>query len=358
MLSLNKQDCDDDTSEGQKKKKQRRRRRRTIMFEEYNREIRTSRELTESEFEDFEYKPKKKVRELFKKLVLMSSSATASREYNNDNNNASLEVEVDDGEQKKKKQKRTSYDEDDDFDDADDDADEEETNKKVTQTEMMFKLNEKYCNAVEEPRSSERIITELLSSSALSVENKNSIHVKEKRKTKKISNNTNDEGEEEQVEVEDKEEETQTLMKLKRAKEAMEAAATSRKVHKLKDHEGLKSVIEKRDFAGMVMEVEKTYKEGSKEAKLAEENERAKARGLSGLDALILKLEKSKKLSVLDKTKMDWKKVKDTNEDIDEELALHRKSKNTYVEQQNFLQQAEYREYEKERDARLGSNQR
>ena len=70
MLSLNKQDCDDDTSEGQKKKKQRRRR-RTIMFEEYNREIRTSRELTESEFEDFEYKPKKKVRELFKKLVLM-----------------------------------------------------------------------------------------------------------------------------------------------------------------------------------------------------------------------------------------------------------------------------------------------
>ena len=35
---------------------------------------------------------------------------------------------------------------------------------------------------------------------------------------------------------------------------------------------------------------------------------------MSGLDALIAKIEKSKKMSVLDKTKMDWKKVKDAND--------------------------------------------
>ena len=141
--------------------------------------------------------------------------------------------------------------------------------------------------------------------------------------------------------------------RLKLAREAMEAAKTSRKVHKIKDHGGLKAVIEKRDFAGMVMEVEKTYKEGSKEAKAAEEKENLKGQKMKGLDALIAKIEKSKKMSVLDKTKMDWKKVKDSNEEIDEELEMHRKSKNTYTEQQSFLQQAEYREYEKERDARL-----
>ena len=146
--------------------------------------------------------------------------------------------------------------------------------------------------------------------------------------------------------------------RLKLAREAMEAAKTSRKVHKIKDHGGLKAVIEKRDFAGMVMEVEKTYKEGSKEAKAAEEKENLKGQKMSGLDALIAKIEKSKKMSVLDKTKMDWKKVKDSNEEIDEELEMHRKSKNTYTEQQSFLQQAEYREYEKERDARLAANAR
>ena len=146
--------------------------------------------------------------------------------------------------------------------------------------------------------------------------------------------------------------------RIKLAREAMKAAKTSRKVHKIKEHEGLKAVIEKRDFAGMVMEVEKTYKEGSKEARDAEEKENLKGQKMSGLDALIAKIEKSKKMSVLDKTKMDWKKVKDANEDIDEELEIHRKSKNTYTEQQSFLQQAEYREYEKERDARLAANAR
>ena len=135
----------------------------------------------------------------------------------------------------------------------------------------------------------------------------------------------------------------------------MKAAKTSRKVHKIKEHEGLKAVIEKRDFAGMVMEVEKTYKEGSKEARDAEEKENLKGQKMSGLDALIAKIEKSKKMSVLDKTKMDWKKVKDANEDIDEELEIH-ESPRTRTRNNSRLQQAEYREYEKERDARLAAN--
>ena len=219
----------------------------------------------------------------------------------------------------------------------------------MSPTELAYKLNERHKDAEEKPESSERILSGLLSSSSTSSAQKKEKRPAAKKKKKTKEGDPQEDEEEEEKEVDER---------IKLAREAMKAAKTSRKVHKIKEHEGLKAVIEKRDFAGMVMEVEKTYKEGSKEARDAEEKENLKGQKMSGLDALIAKIEKSKKMSVLDKTKMDWKKVKDANEDIDEELEIHRKSKNTYTEQQSFLQQAEYREYEKERDARLAANAR
>jgi len=329
------------------------------MFEEYNQVVKTAKELSREDFESFEFQPKKKVREMFEKLM------TATR-GDGDGDEDEEEEEEEEEEKKNKKDATTTT--------KKRKATTEKTNnnlfasssnlstlkmmRQISPTELACKLNSKHKDAGEKPTSSERILSRLLStSSATTTKSKKgekkppeTVQVKKKKKTK-------EEGEP-AAEAEEQEVEEEIDERLKLAREAMEAAKTSRKAHKAKDHGGLKAVIEKRDFAGMVMEVEKTYKEGSKEAKAAEEKENLKGQKMSGLDALIAKIEKSKKMSVLDKTKMDWKKVKDSNEEIDEELEMHRKSKNTYTEQQSFLQQAEYREYEKERDARLAANAR
>ena len=327
--------------------------------------VKTAKELSREDFEGFEFQPKKKVREMFEKLM---TATTEEEEEEEEEEDGKEEEEEEEKKNKKdatttttKKRKATT----------------EKTNnnslasssssnlstvmkmmRQISPTELACKLNSKHKDAEEKPTSSERILSRLLSiSSATTTKSKKgekkppeTVQVKKKKKTK--------EDKEPAAEAEEQEVGEEIDERLKLAREAMEAAKTSRKVHKIKDHGGLKAVIEKRDFAGMVMEVEKTYKEGSKEAKAAEEKENLKGQKMSGLDALIAKIEKSKKMSVLDKTKMDWKKVKDSNEEIDEELEMHRKSKNTYTEQQSFLQQAEYREYEKERDARLAANAR
>lgn len=321
--------------------------------------VKTAKELSREDFESFEFQPKKKVREMFEKLM------TATTEEEEEEEDDKEEEE----EKKNKKDATTTT-------TKKRKATTEKTNdnllassssnlstvmkmmRQISPTELACKLNSKHKDAEEKPTSSERILSRLLSTSSASTTKSKkgekkppeTVQVKKKKKTK-------EEGEP-AAEAEEQEVEEEIDERLKLAREAMEAAKTSRKVHKIKDHGGLKAVIEKRDFAGMVMEVEKTYKEGSKEAKAAEEKENLKGQKMSGLDALIAKIEKSKKMSVLDKTKMDWKKVKDSNEEIDEELEMHRKSKNTYTEQQSFLQQAEYREYEKERDARLAANAR
>ena len=317
-----------------------------LMFEEYNQTAeKTAKELSRDDFERFEFQPKKKVREMFEKLMTTTTLCTSpeeEEEEEEDQTTGKEKAKKNFATGKKRKVKTTTP------------RSETMHNatsaslRRMSPTELAYKLNERHKDAEEKPESSERIISGLLSSSSASSTQKKEKRPAAKKKKTKEGDPQEDE-EEEEKEVDER---------IKLAREAMKAAKTSRKVHKIKEHEGLKAVIEKRDFAGMVMEVEKTYKEGSKEARDAEEKENLKGQKMSGLDALIAKIEKSKKMSVLDKTKMDWKKVKDANEDIDEELEIHRKSKNTYTEQQSFLQQAEYREYEKERDARLAANAR
>ena len=319
-----------------------------LMFEEYNQTAeKTAKELSRDDFERFEFQPKKKVREMFEKLMTTTTTLCTSpeeeEEEEEDQTTGKEKAKKNFATGKKRKVKTTTP------------RSETMHNatsaslRRMSPTELAYKLNERHKDAEEKPESSERILSGLLSSSSTSSTQKKEKRPAAKKKKKTKEGDPQEDEEEEEKEVDER---------IKLAREAMKAAKTSRKVHKIKEHEGLKAVIEKRDFAGMVMEVEKTYKEGSKEARDAEEKENLKGQKMSGLDALIAKIEKSKKMSVLDKTKMDWKKVKDANEDIDEELEIHRKSKNTYTEQQSFLQQAEYREYEKERDARLAANAR
>ena len=111
---------------------------------------------------------------------------------------------------------------------------------------------------------------------------------------------------------------------------------------------------ERRNFAGKMVEVETEYVEGSKEAKAHDKKVEMLARG--GIDAVLAELMAPKKLTVMDKTKADWRTVKQTDEELEEDLQAHRRGGQTFREQQDFLQQADYREYELERDARLAAS--
>ncbi|KVH97423.1 BCNT-C domain-containing protein [Cynara cardunculus var. scolymus] len=108
------------------------------------------------------------------------------------------------------------------------------------------------------------------------------------------------------------------------------------------------SVREVRDFAGESIEVKKLVDANMKEASEKEKG----AGGGSAVDAILEQIRKKPKLSVLDKTKKDWGEFKEENR-LDEELETYKKSGNQYLDKVSFLQRADYREFERERDARL-----
>ncbi|QCD80112.1 SWR1-complex protein 5/Craniofacial development protein [Vigna unguiculata] len=107
-------------------------------------------------------------------------------------------------------------------------------------------------------------------------------------------------------------------------------------------------ITEVRDFAGQEIEVKKLVDSDSKEAM-----ERAKAPPPSAVDVVLEQIKKKQKLSVLDKTKKDWGEYKEENKGLDVELDAYKKSSNQYLDKVSFLQRTDYREFERERDARL-----
>lgn len=107
-------------------------------------------------------------------------------------------------------------------------------------------------------------------------------------------------------------------------------------------------IREVRDFAGQEIEVRKLVDADSKEA-----TEKAKAPASSAVDAVLEQIKKKPKLSVLDKTKKDWGEFKEENKGLEDELDAYKKSSNQYLERVSFLERTDYREFERERDARL-----
>lgn len=122
------------------------------------------------------------------------------------------------------------------------------------------------------------------------------------------------------------------------AVKAATAAAPSR---------GKIGITEVRDFGGQDIEVKKFFDADSKEA-----SEKGKGPATSAVDAVLEQIKKKPKLSVLDKTKKDWGEFKEEQR-LDEELDAYKKSSNQYLDKVSFLQRADYREFERERDARL-----
>ncbi|XP_074286342.1 uncharacterized protein LOC141611655 [Silene latifolia] len=102
-------------------------------------------------------------------------------------------------------------------------------------------------------------------------------------------------------------------------------------------------VTEIRDFAGEEIEVKKVIDSSCMEA----------AGPSSAVDAILEQIKKKPKLNLLDKTKKDWGEFKEENKGLEDELDAYKKSSNQYLDKVSFLSRADYREYERERDARL-----
>jgi len=119
---------------------------------------------------------------------------------------------------------------------------------------------------------------------------------------------------------------------------------------------GMITIAETRRFAGKNITVEREVAKGSRDAKLAAAN--PVGRKKAGLDAVLDQIAPAKKVTVMDKSKSDWKEFKTNDDQVLEELEAHKKSGATYIEKKDFLLAADVKQYEKERDARLGSDVR
>ncbi|XAR56958.1 hypothetical protein NMG60_11024936 [Bertholletia excelsa] len=109
---------------------------------------------------------------------------------------------------------------------------------------------------------------------------------------------------------------------------------------------GRVEIREVRDFAGQEIEVKKLVDANSEKAKVP-------AGTPAAIDVVLEQIKKKQKLSVLDKTKKDWGEYKEENKGMEEELEAYKKSSNQYLDKVSFLQRADFREFERERDARL-----
>lgn len=120
------------------------------------------------------------------------------------------------------------------------------------------------------------------------------------------------------------------------------------------------------EFAGEKVEVKKEVKIDSKPKETStSSNEKstesasvnrprvggAVGRSSGGLSSVLGQLGKKNKLSVLEKTKLDWTGFKD-KEGIDEELQTHNKGRDGFLERQDFLERTDLRRFEIEKSIR------
>lgn len=76
--------------------------------------------------------------------------------------------------------------------------------------------------------------------------------------------------------------------------------------------------------------------------------------GLTGISSVLGQIGKKSKISTLEKSKLDWDNYK-KQENIEEELNTHNKGKDGYLERQDFLQRADLRQFEIEKQLRNSS---
>uniref|UniRef100_A0A9J8B959 Craniofacial development protein 1 n=1 Tax=Cyprinus carpio carpio TaxID=630221 RepID=A0A9J8B959_CYPCA len=132
------------------------------------------------------------------------------------------------------------------------------------------------------------------------------------------------------------------------------------------------------DFAGEEVRVTKEVDADSREAKsflkeekvLKEKEESSEpqpsvplssgssAKRPAGMGSILNRIgAKKQKMSTLEKSKMDWDAFK-TEEGISDELAIHNRGKEGYVERKNFLERVDHRQFELEKSVRLSNMKR
>ncbi|XP_071091838.1 craniofacial development protein 1-like isoform X1 [Haliotis cracherodii] len=80
-------------------------------------------------------------------------------------------------------------------------------------------------------------------------------------------------------------------------------------------------------------------------------------RPAAGLGGLLNKIGKKPKMSVLEKSKMDWNTFK-KDEGIEDDLQIHNRGKESYLERMAFLNRADVRQFELEKSLRLSKSKR
>ncbi|XP_015185264.1 PREDICTED: craniofacial development protein 1 [Polistes dominula] len=73
--------------------------------------------------------------------------------------------------------------------------------------------------------------------------------------------------------------------------------------------------------------------------------------GLGGISSVLGQIGKKAKISTLEKSKLDWDNYK-KQENIEEEIVNHNRGKDGYLERQDFLQRADLRQFEIEKQLR------
>ncbi|GFO49302.1 craniofacial development protein 1-like [Plakobranchus ocellatus] len=132
------------------------------------------------------------------------------------------------------------------------------------------------------------------------------------------------------------------------------------------------------DFAGEEIKVTKEVDADSREAKAEQKKQEKTAQensgnvlsgtpnlgsaqkqdlkrpAVGGLSSVLSKIGKKNKMGTLEKSKIDWDSFK-KKEGIEEDLKIHNKGKQGYTERMAFLNRTDQRQFELERELRLGS---
>jgi hypothetical protein len=135
-------------------------------------------------------------------------------------------------------------------------------------------------------------------------------------------------------------------------------------------------VVKEFKFAGETVEVSTTVDANSKEAKqkMSEATYSAtsgvavssltsptpigvKRPAVGGLSSVLSKIDKRPKMSTLVKSKLDWDSFKSA-EGIGDDLKIHNRGKDGYLERQAFLERTDHRQFEIEKSLRLGTKQK
>lgn len=122
-----------------------------------------------------------------------------------------------------------------------------------------------------------------------------------------------------------------------------------------------RTITEIFDFAGEKVEVEKVVEVDNKSASASTTSQQGPkaiaGRSNGGLGSILNQLGGAKKISVLEKSKLDWTSFK-RNEGIQNDLETHNRGRDGFLERQDFLQRTDLRQFEIEKNQRMSSRRK